>query len=194
MNLEGGGSLTGHDPCLCLPRRRFRPGRRTFSRQRAPRARARRGVVSTRARREREARRNFETRKRTNRSIQRGGEVIAVAVTVTVDVSFIRAGDFAGLFPAPRESRGERVNLDARAPRDARRARENRGKIEGKSSLVDRSSRSLARGRARVNGSTVRVGTRRWTKKCTRGWIWCFFGFFQEGRRGDIDCRRLRAR
>ena len=108
--------------------------------------------------------------------------------------SFIRTGDFAGLFPAPRESRGERVNLDARAPRDARRARDARGKIEGKSSLVDRSSRSLARGRARVNGSTVRVGARRWTKKCTRGWIWCFFGFFQEGRRGDIDCRRLSAR
>ena len=152
------------------------------SSRRARDANARRGGVSI-------------TRKRTNRSIQRGGEVVAVAVTVTVDVhSFIRAGDFAGLFPAPRESRGERVNLDARAPRDARRARENRGKIEGKSSLVDRSSRSLARGRARVNGSTVRVGARRWTKKCTRGWIWCFFGFFQEGRRGDIDCRRLRAR
>ena len=107
--------------------------------------------------------------------------------------SFIRTGDFAGLFPAPRESRGERVNLDARATRDARRARDARGKIEGKSSLVDRSSRSLARGRARVNGSTVRVGTRRWTKKCTRGWIWCFLDFFKRDV-GDIDCRRLRAR
>ncbi len=173
VNLEGGGSLTGHDPCLCLPRRRFRPGRRTFSRQRAPRARARRGVVSTRARREREARRHFETRKRTNRSIQRGGEV--VVVTVTVDVRSFAPVISRGFFPAPRESRGERVNLDARATRDARRASDTRGTLEGKSSLVDRSSRSLARGRARVNGSTARVGTRRWTKKCTRG---CGFGAF----------------
>ena len=162
MNLErGGGSSTGHDPCLYLPRRRFRPGRRTFSPQRAPRARARRGVVSTRARREREARRRFDTRKRTNRSIQRGGEVVAVAVTVTVDVhSFIRAGDFAGLFPAPRESRGERVNLDARAPHDARRARDTRGKNRGK--IVARVSfvalaRPWTRARERVDGTRRRA-------------------------------------
>ena len=76
------------------------------------------------------------------------------------------------------------MNLDARAPHDARRARENRGKIEGKSSLVDRSSRSLARGRARVNGSTVRVGTRRVDEKVHSRVDLVLFGFFQEGRRG----------
>jgi len=59
--------LTGHDPCLCLPRRRFRPGRRTFSRQRAPRARARRGFVSTRARRDARRARGGDTRETVTR-------------------------------------------------------------------------------------------------------------------------------
>ena len=83
-------------------------------------------------------------------------------VTVTVDVhSFIRAGDFPrGFFP--RVSRGELVNLDARGPRDARRAtregksRENRGKIVARGSFVAL-ARPWTRARERVDGTRRRA-------------------------------------
>jgi hypothetical protein len=58
----------------------------------------------------------FRKEKTYGRSIQRGGEV--VVVTVTVDVRSFAPVISRGFFPAPRESRGERVNLDARATRE----------------------------------------------------------------------------
>lgn len=97
--------------------------------------------------------------------------------------SFIRTGDFAGLFPAPRESRGERVNLDARATRDARRegrSRENRGEIVARGSFVAL-ARPWTRARERVDGTCGHAPV---DEKVHSRVDLVLFGFFQEGRRG----------